>query len=57
MVSSEKDFHYTRSDGKIVMYTVSNVAMTWINAAKVNIFSFQKTTLPTQIIKSMIAEI
>jgi len=33
------------------------VAMTWINAAKVNIFSFQKTTLPTQIIKSMIAEI
>jgi hypothetical protein len=32
---SDDGFRYIRSDGKSVMYQTSNVAMTWINSAKV----------------------
>ena len=32
----EEDFKYVRNDGKMVMYTVSNVAMPWIESFKVS---------------------
>ena len=32
---SEDGFRYTRTDGRSVMYQVSNVSMTWIDSAKV----------------------
>ena len=32
---SEDGFRYTRTDGRSVMYQVSNVSMTWIDNAKV----------------------
>ena len=37
---SEVGFRYTRTDGRSVMYQVSNVAMTWIDSAKVGPISY-----------------
>ena len=34
--TSKEGFHYTRTDGKSVMYKVSNATMTWIDSAKVS---------------------
>ena len=35
LVLCAEDFKYVRSDGKSVMYTVSNETMPWIQSAKV----------------------
>ena len=36
VATTEEGFHYTRTDGKSVMYKVSNATMTWIDSAKVS---------------------
>jgi hypothetical protein len=45
LTRSEEEFHHIQSDGKSVMYRVSNVTMTWINSAKVIFWQITKATV------------
>lgn len=35
---AEEGFRYTRTDGRNLMYKISNVTMTWIDSAKVGTY-------------------